>query len=249
MSQDLILISPEKAILTFRIAGLGSRILAHLFDFFILLMLYFGVSILAGIMTIAIRSESLLRSFMLMFPAYAPFLYFILMEGLWNGQTLGKKAVGIRVRMEDGTPITMRGAVTRNLVRIADFIPMTYFAGLVVMFTNPKSQRLGDIVAKTVVLHDRKAVPIFRPAPSRVGYHELEEYVGDLRGMTPEDYVALRAMCDRFYELPVKIQGQMLQEVWKPMESRLEVPSIAGAPPIKVAEAVVMRYGRIHGML
>jgi len=77
-------------------------------------------------------------------------LYYILMEA-FRGGTLGKLVVGIRVQMEDGNPITMGSSVIRNLLRIVDGL-FFYLVGAIFVWSSPNKQRLGDRLAKTVVV-------------------------------------------------------------------------------------------------
>lgn len=176
-------------------------------------------------------------------------LYFILLEGLWNGFTVGKRAMQIRVCMDDGRPITFMAALARNMIRPADMLPGTYLLGIAAMFMNPKSQRLGDLFARTVVVHAKRATPRFTPAPHALGYHPLEQHVGDLKGMTLEEYQALRRLCDRFPELPASVQNRLIRDVWRPIAIRRRIKSLPNIHDIYVAEAVVMKYGRDHGLL
>lgn len=247
MSHELVILSPEKTLLTYRLAGPGSRILAHLLDGAVILTILYLVGI--GSTVLGRIDVSLAAAPVMVAAAIVPFFYFILMEGLWNGQTLGKKAMGIRVRMSDGTPITFFAAVGRNFIRPADFFPPPYFAGLLAMFITPRSQRLGDLVANTVVVIERRTIPDFVNAPHRVGVHPIESYVGELRGMTLDEYHALRRLCDRFPELSTAVQERMLAEVWRPIAIRRGVPEIPSVHPIYIAEAMVMRFGRSHGLL
>lgn len=253
MAQEYALLSPEKAVLQYRLAGIGSRASAHLLDLMIVLsalvLLALGFLLISATSQIGPLIKPFLGAIMAIIFTLGPIFYFVLFEGFWNGQTLGKKAMGLRVRMVDGTPITLAAAFARNVVRFGDFFPALYLVGLVAMFTNPRSQRLGDIIAGTVVLVERRGPPKFTPAPHSVSTHPLEPYVGDLRGMTPEEYAALRRMCDRFPELSRNIQDKMLAEVWLPIARRRAVPEIRNVHPLYVAEAVVMKYGRDHGLL
>jgi hypothetical protein len=178
-----------------------------------------------------------------------PFAYFILLEGLWNGQTVGKKAFGIRVRLSDGTPITFLAALGRNIMRPADMLPGLYFVGFLAIFTNSKCQRLGDLIAGTVVCYEKRNAPLAVVTPHAVGLHPLEAHVGELRGMTLEEYYALRRFCDRFPELSPPTQERLVQELWAPIAKRRSVPSLPNVHPIYLAEAVVMRYGREKGLL
>jgi hypothetical protein len=80
--------------------------------------------------------------------------YFILFEVLWNGQTPGKKLAGIRVVKRGGLPLTSRDVLLRNLVRLVDYLPSYCFAGLISFFASKNQQRLGDLVADTVVIRE-----------------------------------------------------------------------------------------------
>ena len=70
-----------------------------------------------------------------------------------EGQTPGKKSLGLYVAQEDATPICTSSSIIRNLLRVVDFLPFLYAFGLISMLLNRRFQRLGDLVAKTVVLH------------------------------------------------------------------------------------------------
>jgi len=248
VDQDLTILSPEKTILTYRLAGLGSRVSAHILDLllvFVIGMLLTMLTSLAG----AVVDPGLAQGLIMMIWFLVPFGYFILQEGLWNGQTVGKKALGIRVRMVDGTPVTFLAALGRNVMRPADMIPGIYFVGFLAIFTNQKSQRLGDLIAGTVVCYEKRTSPQFAIAPHVVGFHPLESHVGDLRGMNQEEYYALRRFCDRFPELSNRTQNRLLEELWTPIAVRRSVPSLPNVHPIYLAEAVVMKYGRDNGLL
>lgn len=243
MAYDLAILSPEKTVITYRVAGLGSRILAQALD----LVLF---AFVAGLFTLLISMLGpMAQAVPMIIFSLGPFAYFILFEGLWNGQTIGKKAAGIRVRLADGTPVTFAAALARNLLRPADMLPGTYLVGIIAMFTNPRSQRIGDLAANTIVVYDRKPVPIFTPAPYVLGVHPCEQYLEDLRKMNVDEYLALKKMCDRFPQLSVSIQERMLKEIWEPIANRVGIKSQPNIHPIYMAEATVMKYGRSHGLM
>jgi len=79
------------------------------------------------------------------------FGYFIVMEAMW-GATLGKMLLRLRVVKTDGTPISWSESVIRNLLRIIDGLPFAYIVGAILIWNSPLRQRLGDRVAKTVVV-------------------------------------------------------------------------------------------------
>ncbi len=82
--------------------------------------------------------------------------YGSLFEGLWNGQTPGKRLLGLRVVREDGHAIGFNEAVVRNLLRAADALPLFYGVGVVAMALTARMQRLGDVAAGTMVVHERR---------------------------------------------------------------------------------------------
>jgi hypothetical protein len=86
--------------------------------------------------------------------------YYIFFEMLWNGQTPGKRWTGLRVIRTDGTPITLSESLIRNLTRIVDFLPAAYGVGIITMFIDKRSRRLGDLAAGTLVIHDRAPISI-----------------------------------------------------------------------------------------
>jgi uncharacterized RDD family membrane protein YckC len=242
---DLAVLSPEKTIITYRLAGVGSRVLAHLLDLLIILCVDYALAAL--IIAVIGTFDTFIAQAVVGFTLIAGFfLYFILFEGLWNGQTPGKKAIGVRVRMANGLPITFGAALGRNLMRPADLL---YFTGILAMFSTPRSQRLGDLVTGTIVIHDKRALPYFTPAPHVAGIHPLESHVGELRGMTIEEYNALRRFADRFPELPAGIQNKLVRDVFQPIAARRGIKPVANVHSLYLAEAAVMKYGREHGLL
>ncbi len=77
-------------------------------------------------------------------------LYFTYFEGS-RGQTPAKKWLKIKVVREEGSPIDYGTALVRNILRIIDALPIVYIIGAILIVVTDKKQRLGDIVAKTLV--------------------------------------------------------------------------------------------------
>ncbi len=107
---------------------------------------------------------------------YAVFLfasfwgYPILCEVYWGGRTVGKRAAGLQVVRSDGLPVGWRESTLRNLMLVADFLPMAYATGLVCMLFDTQFRRVGDIVAGTQVVYrerppPRAAAPDVAPLP------------------------------------------------------------------------------------
>ena len=159
-SDKLTIDTPEQTALEYPIAGLGSRFLAILADTAIQVVLAFSV-ILAGILIGAGLSNfgKLGPQWVVAIIVILMFLlntgYFALFEIFWNGQTPGKRFAQVRVIKEDGRPIGAYEAIVRNAVRVVDMLPAMYGIGLVSVFLNRQSKRLGDFVAGTVVVHEK----------------------------------------------------------------------------------------------
>jgi uncharacterized RDD family membrane protein YckC len=176
--ETLAIDTPENVVFGYHVAGIGSRFLAALVDstLIVLLQLVVNVGVLLAARFVFNFSFSgdgtglawLLAVFGLI--AFGFFWgYYIFFEMVWNGQSPGKRWVGLRVLRTDGTPITLSESIIRNLVRLVDFLPAYYGVGVVTMFINGQARRLGDLAAGTVVVHDRAAVTLesLAAAPSR----------------------------------------------------------------------------------
>ena len=83
--------------------------------------------------------------------------YFIVAEGFFRGKTIGKHALGLRVIDDRGHPLTFWGATLRNLLRAVDVLPL-YGPGFISMVLTQRLQRMGDLVAGTVVISERRVV-------------------------------------------------------------------------------------------
>ena len=88
----------------------------------------------------------------LVFMFVVEWFYPVLFEVFRNGQTPGKKMLGITVVNDDLTPVSFGSSLLRNLLRVVDFLPFLYLLGLITMVTNQRFQRLGDLAAGTLVI-------------------------------------------------------------------------------------------------
>ena len=97
--------------------------------------------------------------------------YFILLEWLLNGQTPGKRMLHIRVIKQGGYALRFFDTLLRNLLRVVDFLPLFYGVGLTSLLLTRDSQRLGDLVAGTLVVYqepvETESLLPDLPAPER----------------------------------------------------------------------------------
>ncbi|MCU0315038.1 MAG: RDD family protein [Fimbriimonadaceae bacterium] len=238
MIDRLHVLTPDKVVVTFNLAAFGSRAGAFILDAIFLGMFFYAASTVTAILALVIPDLVLLLQVLLF--TFGFYLYFGLQEALWRGQTLGKKILNLRVMSADGTPVTPSGAILRNLLRF----PPLFIVDLVCMFLNKQSQRIGDLVSHTVVVHEPRARSNFSPAPHQYGEHVFENSIGELKGMTLEDYHAIKRLCDRFPELPPVTQARSIAEIWEPFAEEHKIEPIPNVHPIYQMEAVVMKYGR-----
>ncbi len=142
--------TPEGVDLALRVAGPVPRSLAWALDTGLqggmVAGLYVAVSSLGG-------SEGLGMGLFLIGLFGVAWFYPVLFEVTVHGQTPGKRALGLRVLQEDGTPVGWSSSVLRNFLLVADFLPLLYLAGLVSMLIDPSFRRLGDLAAGTIVVH------------------------------------------------------------------------------------------------
>jgi uncharacterized RDD family membrane protein YckC len=154
-SAELVIETPENVVLTYRLAGPTVRLQAYLVDFVIRTVLLFVAFVLMIAGGIAGSAGMSLGLFFILWFAI-DWAYFGLSEGYFRGKTLGKHVFGLRVIQEEGYPITLWGAMLRNIVRAADSLPLFYGAGFITMVAAGKFRRLGDLVARTVVIEERR---------------------------------------------------------------------------------------------
>src|SRR2546429_6160862 len=75
------------------------------------------------------------------------FAYGALLEGFWNGQTIGKRLFHLRVIDQAGLPLRIEQAWVRNLMRVFDALPFAYLVGGISVLSSPLTQRFGERVA------------------------------------------------------------------------------------------------------
>ena len=160
VSTDLVIETPENVVLTYRLAGPAARLLAYLVDFLLRAALLFVMYILAGL-GFAAGLGGISLGMLLLMVFVIDWAYYGISEGFFRGKTIGKHVFGLRVIQEEGYPITLWGALLRNIVRAADSLPFYfifpfYGAGFITMLAAGKFRRLGDLVARTVVIEERR---------------------------------------------------------------------------------------------
>lgn len=159
--------TPENIAFDYQIAGIGSRFLATLLDtilvgllqLVLILVLVLILKAYDGNIFAGQLSAWVIAIFGLVTAVFY-WGYYVFFEMLWNGQSPGKRWVGLRVIRSDGTPITLSESLIRNLARLVDFLPAAYGIGIITMFIDKQSRRLGDLAAGTLVVQDHAPISI-----------------------------------------------------------------------------------------
>lgn len=213
----LVIETPERVPLHFALASIGNRFIACAIDHGIQLVA-FSVMVIAVVIVnnFASLEETVNNSpkWVIALCLIIIFLimngYFPLFEWLWSGQTPGKRWLKLRVIREDGRPITFFEAMVRNLLRNLDIMPWPFYStGLISVFATEKDQRVGDLVAGTVVVREREAEapafaevfasPISDPALRRS--FRPAQFVADINGLTEKEIDVVETFLRRRWDL------------------------------------------------
>jgi uncharacterized RDD family membrane protein YckC len=252
---DLIRVdTPESVDVALETAGLGSRFLACLID----ALVQWGVTFLLLMMFIIPTSitmydtmdpidlfrqdlvEGILFAILLLALSFLFFFYKLLLEAFWNGQTLGKRVAGIRVVKADGLPVDFLQVVIRNVMRVVDFLPMYYLIGSVTILASQRNQRLGDMVAGTVVVHDRKGqAPALPTQLGHVPNYDLAQLRESVLRLPEHDLEAARTFWTRRHQLEAGARYRVSIQVSQGLVSRLNWTGPLPPHPEMFIEAVL----------
>ena len=202
------------------LAGLGSRFIASTIDSFIqlALVLALGLAVGPGLSALGVSDSVTLPLFIavvtLVFLGYYPTL-----EILMRGRTIGKRAQGLRVVQVNGQPARAGTIVLRELMRIVDYLPSSYLIGALAILLSKRSQRVGDMVAGTIVVRERKVPP---PQPPEVPLPgTMGEPLPDTAALTEQDYAAVRAFLQRRAGLDAAARRDLAERLARALEPRV----------------------------
>lgn len=148
--------TPEGILLELKPAGLTARLYAFLLDWLIRLMAMNVIFLLLAPLGGLGVGLALVVLFLL------EWLYPVAFELSRTGATPGKRVFHIKVVMDNGLPVTPAASLTRNLLRVADFLPFAYGFAIVWILLRRDGKRLGDLAAATMVVHE--TTPAVRPS-------------------------------------------------------------------------------------
>lgn len=180
-------VTPENIAFEYRLAGPFRRLPALLIDWAIIGATVFIISFIT-LLTIGVFVSGGMATAIMALSFFALYWFYCgLFETYMNGQTPGKRLTGLRVLTTEGQPINAMQAIMRNLLRGADLFPYMPCLGVIVMSLNSRSQRLGDLVAGTMVVIEQNSW--------LTGIARLEDPRAiELAGYLPPNFVVSRSL-------------------------------------------------------
>jgi uncharacterized RDD family membrane protein YckC len=222
--EKLSIDTPEQIALEFHLATIGSRFLALAVDTLIQALgaaVLLAVALAAGFVAGPFWSGAPTWVFAVVLLGWFTIYYgyFALFESVWNGQTPGKRMLGLRVIHTSGRPVSVYEAVLRNIVRIVDQMPGIYAVAMVSVFLTERSQRLGDLAASSVVVHERLSegetarveIRAHDPAAPRYGASRLPE----------QEFLVVETFLRRRHELDGYARVQNAERIARRLREKL----------------------------
>lgn len=237
-TEDILIIeTPERVPLHFALASIGNRFLAcaidHALQMLAIILMVIAFTILSNYSSFGDRLFALpkwIQAILVVVVFLIFSSYFAFFEWIWNGQTPGKRWLKLRVIREDGRPVTFWEAAVRNLLRTLDMMPAPFYSiGLVSVFVSLSDQRVGDMVAGTVVVREREAEapafsqvfasPVSDPALRRS--FKPVEFVADLNVLTESEIQVVETFLRRRWDLAEMARQWMAWRVSLPLLYKL----------------------------
>ena len=240
-TEDILIIeTPERVPLHFALASIGNRFLAcaidHALQALTIIVMAIAFTLIANYSSVGDRLSNApkwVQAVLIIIVFLIVSSYFAFFEWIWNGQTPGKRWLKLRVIREDGRPVTFWEAAVRNLLRVVDmqFAPVFpfYSIGLIAVFVSSRDQRLGDMVAGTVVVREREAEapafaqvfasPVSDPALRRS--FKPVDFVAELNVLTESEIEVVETFLRRRWDLADMARQWMAWRVALPLMYKL----------------------------
>ena len=237
-TEDILVIeTPERVPLHFALASIGNRFLAcaidHALQVLTIIVVAIGLTVVANYSSLGDQFSSApkwVKAFLIAIVFLILSGYFAFFEWIWNGQTPGKRWLKLRVIREDGRPVTFWEAAVRNLLRTLDMMPAPFYSiGLISVFISSSDQRIGDMVAGTVVVREREAeapafAQVFASAvsdPALRRSFKPVDFVAELNLLTESEIEVVEAFLRRRWDLEDMARQWMAWRVALPLLYKL----------------------------
>lgn len=243
------IVTPEAVVLDIETAGFASRALSALIDLALQVAILFVVMLVLGLVLARGMSESTAQTVAAFVIFGIIFGYPILFETLWRGRTPGKSALGLRAVTVDGAPIHLREATLRAMGGIVDrLLPPGGITGVLFVLGTPRHQRIGDLVAGTMVIRDpRQYTPApalwFSPPWGLEGYADSM----DPSRITNQQYTLIRSFLTRVDSLTPAARQTLAVDLADRLSRVISFPRHERVAPEAYLLCVISRYQRSVG--
>lgn len=223
LDERIVISTPEGVDLEASVAGVGTRFLAILVDLCVWMVLF----IIVGVLMTAIRPGSrqvsaivgIVGLFLIVFG------YDVICETFNRGRTPGKAAMGLRVIQVDGNREGFFNSAIRNLVRLIEVFMFPVIA-VTAISTSGKRQRVGDMLANTVVVNERAArTPSIQTLLPAAFLEDAPFLLWDVSAVSPSDLAVVR----RFLERRSRLVPAARWSIGSELADRIR-PRVSGAP-------------------
>jgi len=187
--------TPEGVAIKLPVAGLWSRSAAWMIDLLIRAGVYIFLAIVLSITGLFGQGILLIVIFTL------EWFYPVFYEVLNKGKTPGKKIIGIKVVNTNGSHLDWGTSMTRNIIRFIDMLPLVYGVGFISVLLSKYCQRIGDIVAGTIVIYDEQGNTASVDHPSFSGLKDSSSHKAFITSLSLNERQAFIAFAERFDSL------------------------------------------------
>lgn len=242
------IVTPEAVRLEFAPAGVGTRMVGLSIDLAAQFAALLALGLIVGLTTTGGVSDTVAVIFTIVGLFMIIFGYPVLCETLWGGRTLGKAAMGLRVRTKEGAPIRFRHAAIRGALGLVDFMLTLGLAATISVLATRDSQRLGDLAAGTLVLRERTASSLtsspfaFYPPPGWEAYAAAL----DVGAMTADQYGLVRSFLLRAAQMTPAARHHLAFRLANPLAGVLAHQPPEGVPPEPFLHCAAAAYQRLH---
>ena len=226
--------TPELVVVSYTLAGVGSRVAAGLIDLLVCVAAFIGIIVLSLLVGSPYKPSATDRGSPSTAWAIAVVVitqfailwgYYVLAEGLFDGRTIGKRLLRLRTVRDGGLSVGFAASAVRNLMRIVDLQPgFTYVVGIAGIAVTKSGKRLGDIVAGTIVVREALIQqPIVRVAEPQNAEHSVSAtaLLTDAEYQLLDRWAARRASLERERQAALMMQvGARLRHVIGEVDQR-----------------------------
>ena len=237
------IVTPEAVVLDVETAGVASRVFAGMLDLLISIGIMFVGIVMLGLLRLPDSSAKL---FVALLIALVMMGYPLISETLMRGRTVGKRAMGLRAVTVEGAPIRLRHALLRMMGGLVDrFLPPLGITGMLFVLGTSRHQRVGDLLAGTIVIRDPDRTPlpaaVWFPVPP--GCDAFAATI-DPTAMTDEQYTVIRSFLMRNRELSVGARYALAADLAQRAATTLRHTGHTKVHPEAYLLCVISRYQR-----